>query len=184
MIVFDQGQWVESCPQAAQPVDGRGLALWEHSHKENLLLPWIQTRRSACVATLVPGVLWWSSADRAVVLTGDIAEVQPPQRAQRTETRTCPRGSCCCWAGPPAAPGTSDMLPRRNVTSGWKEMGEWLRNELVGWMNIVLYISWASSGLAKTSTCALAWDLCVLLFHSIGINSSGWSICWQREDLS
>lgn len=34
----------------------------------------------------------------------------------------------------------------------------------------------------RWSTWVLAWDFFVLLFHSIGINRSGWSICWQSQE--
>lgn len=52
VIIFDEGQWMESGLQAAQPINGRGLALLAYSHRENQLLQQIKTQY-VCVCVCI-----------------------------------------------------------------------------------------------------------------------------------
>lgn len=43
------------------------------------------------------------------------------------------------------------------------------------------YLTPARGGWERGSTWVIAWDFCVVLFHSMGINRLGWSIYWHRS---
>lgn len=119
---------------------------------------------------LVPSALWWSRVDRAALWTSGSDVARRPRPALRTGRWTCPRGSFWCWAETPAGPGTSDTMPRKDEESGWQGTGQRWR-----WFH-----ARQDAVAMRWSTWVLAWDFWVLLFHSIGINRSGWSIYWQR----
>lgn len=171
-VVLGQGQRGESCLQAAQPVYGWGVMLRAYLQEDDM--NYLGERRHAhterpqidLYLQLFNGHALIEQAFGQAVVAGRGGHGQ--LWGQRDE----------CIQVDRAAVGRRPQQRQVRLTrrqERQKSLDDRKRDRENGG-----YLTPARRCWKRRSTWVLAWDFCVVLFHSMGISRLGWSIYWHR----